>query len=292
MNKQTFLQLLKNPAELSKNDLEGLEEVLANFPYCQAAHILNAKGTSDQGKMLAEQKVRKAAVYSSERKNLKHLLEKKEEKAKASEIIFSAIQADIIPEKKPTEPKQEPFQAEKINYEKTKEIKPVLIQGDLKKEQVKADESRLKKDQFFQELEENLRNLHNLKIKAALTGENNAVKKSAKAQTTAKSDEVQKAKELIPEKIKEHIPGDILFSSRLDEVLNKEEEKNNANTTNEAELLLNYLSFLETNKKSAVKDKKKTEEIIDKFINEEPSIPPLNTRNVPEEAEDKAAESY
>ncbi|MBX9853141.1 MAG: tetratricopeptide repeat-containing protein, partial [Cytophagaceae bacterium] len=35
-----------------------------------------------------------------------------------------------------------------------------------------------------------------------------------------------------------------------------------------------------------------TEEIIDKFIKEEPSIPTLNTRNVPEEAEDKAAESY
>ncbi len=47
MNKQAFLDLIKEPQTISQKDIEGLDEVIANFPYCQAAHLLIAKVTND-----------------------------------------------------------------------------------------------------------------------------------------------------------------------------------------------------------------------------------------------------
>ncbi|HEX8547099.1 MAG TPA: hypothetical protein VF691_09075, partial [Cytophagaceae bacterium] len=74
MNKQAFLDLIKHPSTISSEALKGLEEVVVNFPYCQSAHILIAKGFHEQGSMLTIKKISKAAVYSLDRKNLKKFI--------------------------------------------------------------------------------------------------------------------------------------------------------------------------------------------------------------------------
>ncbi len=74
MNKKSFQELLQEPSALSQENISGLEEVVKNFPYCQVAHSLLAKGYREQGNMLSEKKLSKAAVYSSSRKKLRELI--------------------------------------------------------------------------------------------------------------------------------------------------------------------------------------------------------------------------
>ncbi|SDJ94046.1 hypothetical protein SAMN05421823_101476 [Catalinimonas alkaloidigena] len=74
MNKQKFIDLLEDPERIDEHDLELLEELATNFPYCQAAHVLIAKAAHDKGSMLAHQKLKKAAVYTTDRALLKRTL--------------------------------------------------------------------------------------------------------------------------------------------------------------------------------------------------------------------------
>lgn len=71
-----------------------------------------------------------------------------------------------------------------------------------------------------------------------------------------------------------------IINSRLEEVLAPAE----SSEANPADLLLNYLEYLEE-KRNAM-NKKKVDEIIEKFIREDPSIPYLNSANLPEKQED------
>jgi tetratricopeptide (TPR) repeat protein len=74
MNKETFLQAISHPKTIATQDLETLEDVVENFPYCQLAHLLIAKGNHDQASMLAPQKLKKAAAYAINRDVLKKLI--------------------------------------------------------------------------------------------------------------------------------------------------------------------------------------------------------------------------
>ena len=82
MNKDTFLRAITHPINITGQDLEALEEVVENFPYCQLAHILVAKATYDGSGMLVPQKVRKAAAYAISRDALKKLLVDRDEAKK------------------------------------------------------------------------------------------------------------------------------------------------------------------------------------------------------------------
>lgn len=74
MNKQTFQEILKSPQQLTDGQLKDLEELVANFPYCQIAHVLIAKAYRDRGYMLSDKKLKTAAAYTSSRKNLKNMI--------------------------------------------------------------------------------------------------------------------------------------------------------------------------------------------------------------------------
>jgi len=74
MNKDQFLNAVNHPTAISAQDLDLLEEVVDNFPYCQLAHLLIAKANYDHSRMLAQQKLRKAAAYAISRDVLKKLV--------------------------------------------------------------------------------------------------------------------------------------------------------------------------------------------------------------------------
>ncbi|MES2730501.1 MAG: hypothetical protein V4714_02090 [Bacteroidota bacterium] len=74
MNKETFLQAISHPKTIATQDLETLENVVENFPYCQLAHILIAKANHDHASMLAPQKLKKASAYAINRDVLKKLI--------------------------------------------------------------------------------------------------------------------------------------------------------------------------------------------------------------------------
>ncbi len=80
MNKPRFLELVKDPDKLEFFDLEKLEEVVANFPYFQAAHVFIAKLAKEQSSMFAAEKLNLAAVCTLDRKNLKRIIQSKPRK--------------------------------------------------------------------------------------------------------------------------------------------------------------------------------------------------------------------
>lgn len=78
MNKQRYIALLKNPSEVTKDDIPDITELINQFPYCQNAHILLAKVQTEVGSMHAAKLARKAALYTSDRAKLKNLLQPQE----------------------------------------------------------------------------------------------------------------------------------------------------------------------------------------------------------------------
>jgi hypothetical protein len=74
MNKASFLTLVRQASRISDQDVEELERLVVNFPYCQTAHLLIAKAAYDQGSMLSNQKLKKAAIYAANRQLLKKLI--------------------------------------------------------------------------------------------------------------------------------------------------------------------------------------------------------------------------
>lgn len=75
MNKQGFINLLQKPDNISAVDLKMLEDLASTFPYCQAAHILIAKGNYVSDSMYTEQKIKKAALYTVNRRSLKQFIQ-------------------------------------------------------------------------------------------------------------------------------------------------------------------------------------------------------------------------
>ncbi|MFC5270169.1 hypothetical protein [Adhaeribacter terreus] len=74
MNKASFLTLVRQASRISDQDVEELEKLVVNFPYCQTAHLLIAKAAYDKGSMLSNQKLKKAAIYAANRQLLKKLI--------------------------------------------------------------------------------------------------------------------------------------------------------------------------------------------------------------------------
>src|SRR4051812_40680061 len=74
MNKASFLTLVRQASRISDQEVEELEKLIVNFPYCQTAHLLIAKAAYDKGSMLSNQKLKKAAIYAANRQLLKKLI--------------------------------------------------------------------------------------------------------------------------------------------------------------------------------------------------------------------------
>jgi hypothetical protein len=99
LNKQRYIALLKDPSVITKADIPDIEELISQFPYCQNAHILLAKIQTQVGSMHAGKLVRKAALYTSDRAQLKKLLEPQDivpsEKIEAQAITRLQLQEKL-----------------------------------------------------------------------------------------------------------------------------------------------------------------------------------------------------
>jgi len=74
MNKAAFLDILHHVSAITDQEISELEQLALNFPYCQSAHLLLAKAAYDQGSMLSNQKLRRAAACATNRQLLKKLI--------------------------------------------------------------------------------------------------------------------------------------------------------------------------------------------------------------------------
>ncbi len=289
MNKQEFTELLTNPHKLHSSDISQLEEVVNNFPYCQAAHILLARIAHQSGSMLTEQKVKKAAAYALDRKKLKNFIVDK------NNVREPAI-ISILNTMETVHPKQEVLSAPSPVVEKRQEQEEIKIDiPEPLKEELPQKNIASSQDDFYKELEENLKKLHQLKkdISKFKPGEKQKAAEPEKEEPktiipVVKPEEQPKSD---PQKIEfkydkqEEVLNESIIPTRYeDDLVSAPKEQ-----VTDSDLLLNYLSFLEGKRQK--RDRKKEEEIIEKFIKEDPSIPHLSPEKLPEQAEDLSEKS-
>jgi hypothetical protein len=279
LNKQTFITLIKDPTQISAQHIHGLEEVAVNFPFCQIAHMLIAKGSNDYGSMHAEMKLKKAVAYAIERKKLRELLYRTAAKDLSGEDTLTV---------------------------------PALNSGnklpEIPKTNISAEDKLIKdKKKFYENLEENLKLLHLLKSEAAKEKEEDPIEENISVPETISAgeskEEISKVAETLEpvEAIEAHtdtkdhkedkgVERELdIYPSRLEDVFL--EEAGLVIQPSETDLMLDYLKFLNQNKSNLLKDKKKQDELINRFIKEDPTIPLLNPNSLPQNQEDLASES-
>lgn len=74
MNKQKFVEHLRNPGEVSEQSLTELEELIQTHPYFQGARTLLAKVSKQLKDKKAGQRVNSAAIYATDRALLKRFI--------------------------------------------------------------------------------------------------------------------------------------------------------------------------------------------------------------------------
>ena len=74
MDATAYINLLKNPAKLSKQDGNELKVLSSKYPFMSGTHLLLAKKYHDQHPSDYEEYLHKAAIYASDRKRLYHFI--------------------------------------------------------------------------------------------------------------------------------------------------------------------------------------------------------------------------
>lgn len=179
MNKQRYIALLQDPSALTKADIPDIEELIAQFPYCQNAHILLAKIQSEAGSMHAAKLTRKAALYTSDRTKLKRLLSPESSPlTTGAPVVEEKITSLLLEEQKQIPVEEKIVDVAETTTETTApetqvtpaaslEIKtPAVEIPAVKNIKLEADKQATN---FLTELEENLKALHASKARAAGT---------------------------------------------------------------------------------------------------------------------------
>jgi hypothetical protein len=74
MQKDEFIAYMSNPASLDDKSLNNLKEILREYPYFQAAHLLLVKNLSNLGHMKFDSQLRLSAAYVGNRQLLFRLI--------------------------------------------------------------------------------------------------------------------------------------------------------------------------------------------------------------------------
>jgi len=84
MNSRQIIQNIEYPYLINENNIMSLDQLLSNFPYFQTAQLLLARGLLNTNSLRYNSQLKKAAIYSLDRKKLFNLitLNKIEEKIK------------------------------------------------------------------------------------------------------------------------------------------------------------------------------------------------------------------
>ncbi len=294
MNKQTFIQLIKNPSGISPEQLLELEKVVAGFPYCQAAYILIAKQAAETGSMLADQQLKKASAYTLDRKNLKKLLQGKKE---LTPVEHKNISQKILPVIEITKEELPILKEETIisKQNTNEELNPIISTSHEEKRVVKEALTDKQRDQILEELKENLKKLHENKIKAAWEEIPEEIK-------LVEEPLLEEKKEILVENSILKIEQEIVVNTNYETsyllkpsinypIRTEDEVVEIKETEADTDLLLEYLDFLEEKRGIFRKNKKKEGAIIDKIIKEDPSIPKLDINNLPDSSVDLSSKS-
>lgn len=295
--------------------------VVGGFPYCQSAYILIAKQAAETGSMLADQKIKKAAAYTLDRKNLKKIL------YDIKDLSSSGSQKTILKELSSFTPIEttvdelrsneeiQLIQEEKAAQEISKKEETSSIVSEELKPITREPLTDEKRDQIIRELQ----NLHTIKNKATWNEVPEALIISENSQLSEESlenndsgsndthelsfvDEKKEQKEIEKKSTIENTSLALTYESndvfarfnnnlsihpiRTEDVVVEELEKEI-----NSELLLEYIEFLEEKRSIFRKNKKKEGAIIAKIILDDPTIPKLDINNLPDNSVDLSSKS-
>lgn len=309
MNKQDFINILKQPVNITAADLKKLEELAGSFPYCQAAHILIAKGNFDYGSMLAEQKVKKAALYASDRKNLRNFIHIKSI-VPAADSILTLTNNNAIEKIEPVTDSKNAEISEKtlevsnddpalnsqtsspigtknpsdenistVQNSENKTNRATSIIDNFLSSYITSEEI-LPEQQITSDIQKNLAELRRNREKFYNAG---------KEPDSLREEEPDEAFTKNPNNVLSKDPSDqpIKFSSSGSKpVISASDIVQENKLISESELLLGYLEFLKSDRSLFKRDPDKINQIIDKFIKEDPAISPLKPNEIKENLKD------
>ena len=92
MRKEKLISLISNPNLIDKDDNLFLNDITQQYPYFSISHILLAKGLLNTQSLRHNQKLKKAALYSLDRKQLFKLITQK----KLRKVVKQKSQIEVI----------------------------------------------------------------------------------------------------------------------------------------------------------------------------------------------------
>lgn len=123
MNKNQFINYIKNTESLDHQSVKMLEQLSEDFPFCQTSIILHVINLFNIKHFLFDKKLNLAAAYASDRKKLKFHID---------EIAECEEQEQTLPDEYP-EKKSEPITAKESHASKTDEKDSVLSELNIPK---------------------------------------------------------------------------------------------------------------------------------------------------------------
>ncbi len=151
LDKNNFIDFLSNPLALSLNDIMLMENAAKKYPYFQLSYTLIAKGIFAKAPEIAQDAVRKAAIYALSRNALRKVIENDMD----WNTISMSRQSDLGAENKFSEITiEEELNREKLEEELIESIaKPAL--RNIQDEQLALIEQFIKKEPRIQPIRKN-----------------------------------------------------------------------------------------------------------------------------------------
>ena len=319
MNREEFISYIKNPSSLDKNSLGEINELLEEFPYFQSGHLLFLKNLHQLDHIRFSGQLKKSAAFVANREVLYRLLyDYNEPKDKIPEAVYNKPEEKQLtaPEEKDESKLADDFSKE-VQLSKDEVIPepiiekkpdPAIEEKSTSEEKLSTDDSPRSKEELAAELKKRLKEIkesgkaekeNNDQIEEEILQlsdeqavdasvlqdikEPDSSSKSEINQTDLLDLEAEKKETSLPEKPHESP------NFNKDQANNKAKKKKLRNEQNKAEAhsFSSWLSLLnnpdQVERKIIVEHPENTKlrqlEIIDKFIEDNPRITPVQEKS-------------
>ncbi len=132
MEKEKFVNIIKQPYNLDYNTLEFLKDVTKKYPYCQTAQIILAKNIEYIDKSLFEEHVNKASVYAVDRRKFQRYISEKDRNNHVEKPVSKRLQENDIINSKPQTTDQSLQKKDTNNKDTSKEELLTIVNQRLK----------------------------------------------------------------------------------------------------------------------------------------------------------------
>ncbi len=117
MNKQRFIDIIREEDHIEPSDLESLKVMADQYPFSQVLHTLIVKGATDLNRDEAKVFLPKAAMYTTDRQVLRSILQTPRTIRKAKNIPVKEPEVSKAPEKQPETTRETPKAEQQVTVE-------------------------------------------------------------------------------------------------------------------------------------------------------------------------------